>query len=157
MLILSLFMRPTLMVFGLVLSIIMAQPAAHFVNLTYITQVQGAMGNSANFLPAMIAYTVIYGLIMSIVLHAIFALIHFVPDQVPRWIGHAMNVSGMADGEAREVEHRAMGVFTKSTSTVGHGKKAEKGRDPNGGEDDAKSKVKKNAQHSTGAGKGDGE
>lgn len=152
MLILSLFLRPTLMVFGLVLSIIMAQPAAHFVNLTYITQVQGAMGNSANFLPAMIAYTVIYGLIMSIVLHAIFSLIHFVPDQVPRWIGHAMNVSGMADGEAREVEHRTLGVFGGVSRGLGggHGGKAPRpGKAPAGDGAGAPKPEAANEQHTT--------
>jgi len=114
MIILSLFLRPTLMVFGLALSIIMAQPIAHYVNLTYITQVQGAMGNSANFLGAMIAYTVIYALIMAIVLHSVFSLINYIPDQVLRWVGSAVGANGIADHEAAEVQNRAMAVFSRT-------------------------------------------
>lgn len=152
MLILSLFMRPTLMLFGLILSIVMAQPVAHWVNLTYITQVQGAMGNSANFLIAMIAYTFIYALVMTIVMHAVFALIHFVPDQVPRWIGHAIGAQGIADGEAREVEHRLMGVFGgTSRGLASHGAKAPRpgGKGGEGGGPGPKPEAA-NAKHSTG-------
>lgn len=123
MIILSLFMRPTLMVFGLALSIIMAQPVAHFVNLTYITQVQGAMGNSANFLGAMIAYTVIYALIMAIVLHAVFSLINYIPDQVLRWVGSAVGAHGIADQEAHEVQNRALGVFSRTSQAAAPGER----------------------------------
>lgn len=135
MIILSLFMRPTLMVFGLVASIIIAQPIAEYVNLTYITQVQGAMGNSANFLGAMIAYTFIYGLIMAIVLHAVFSLINYVPDTCMRWIGNAIGAHGVGDSEAHEVQNRAMGIFSRvgHAGGGGHGKKE---RPPGGGGND---------------------
>lgn len=132
MIILSLFLRPSLMVFGLVLSIVMSQPVAHFVNLTYITQVQGAMGNSANFLGAMLAYTVIYGLIMAIVLHAVFSLINYIPDQVLRWVGSAVGAHGIADQEAHEVQNRAIGAFSRTSQAAAPGER--KPRPPKPGE-----------------------
>lgn len=136
MIILSLFLRPTLMVFGLVLSIVMAQPVAEFVNLTYITQVQGAMGNSANFLGAMIAYTFIYGLIMAIILHTVFSLIHWIPDNVLRWIGSTVGAHGIGDREGDEVQNRALGVFSRVGHAGGagaHGAGRQNGRPAPGG------------------------
>lgn len=158
MIILSLFLRPVLMIFGLVLSIVMAQPIAHYVNLTYITQVQGAMGNSANFLGAMIAYTVIYALIMAIVLHAVFALINYIPDQVLRWVGSAISAHGIADQEAHEVQNRTLAVFSRAGHAAGaasHGGRKARPPSGDGGQDGAKdgrANDLKNDQHSTTAG-----
>lgn len=112
MIILGLFLRPTLMVLGFAFAIVVAQPIAHFVNLTYITQVQGAMGDSANGLGAFLAFTVIYAVIMTIVLHSVFSLIHYIPDQALRWIGHAIGAQGVADSETSQTQHVVVGAMT---------------------------------------------
>ncbi|MEQ2334202.1 DotA/TraY family protein [Xanthomonas euvesicatoria pv. euvesicatoria] len=117
MIILSVFLRPTLMVFGLIGSIVVAQPVAHFVNLTYITQVQGAMGNSANAIGALIAYTAIYAILMTIVLHSVFGFINWIPDNVLRWIGSAVGMHGIADNE----EHGVKGAFVHSANQASQG------------------------------------
>ncbi|WP_239524573.1 DotA/TraY family protein [Stenotrophomonas maltophilia] len=147
MIILSVFLRPTLMIFGLLGSIVVAQPVAHFVNLTYITQVQGAMGNSANAIGALIAYTAIYAILMTIVLHSVFGFINWIPDNVLRWIGSAVGMHGIADSE----EHGVKGAFFRSTESVSKGTGPHK---PAGGGGDRKPVPGGGSEADPGAGSG---
>ena len=72
----------------------------------------------------------IYCVIMTIVLHAVFSLIHWVPDTVMRWMGNAVGMHGVADhegGEAgrtiiaagRSLQHTATGAAPRPTPTGG--------------------------------------
>lgn len=119
MIILSVFLRPALMLFGLIIAIVATQPIAHFINMSYMSQVQGSMGSSLNGLGALIAYTLIYALVMTILLHSMFAIINWLPDSVLRFIGNAVGAHGIADHEGKEVEGKFMGVI----STASHGVK----------------------------------
>lgn len=111
---LSMIMRPLLMLFGLICSIAVANPIAHLVNGGYMMAVAGAMHDSANGLGALVAYSVIYVIIMTTVLHAVFSLINWIPDMVMRWMGSAVGMHGVADSEDRE----SRSVFSMAAGRV---------------------------------------
>lgn len=115
MIILGVFMRPTLMLFGLIIAIVAAQPMAHFINMTFMTAIQGSMTGSTNGITAILAYVVLYGFLMTIMLHSLFGLINWLPDNVLRWIGNAVGAHGIADREGDKVDHAFMAIATKTT------------------------------------------
>ena len=116
MLLLSLFMRPVLMVFGMVGAILLAHPAAGFINNTFMIAIGGSMsGDSISGLIGFLAYLLIYCIAMTTMLHGIFSLVHYIPDNAPRWIGHAIGISGASDiGDERQ----SSSVFYCGMSTV---------------------------------------
>lgn len=105
MLILGVFLRPVLMVFGFIAAIILAHPVASFINHTYMTSAIGAAGTSLYGPVYFMGYTGVYILAMTVMLHTIFGLINYVPDQVLRWIGGSMGISNIGDeqGEANKL------------------------------------------------------
>lgn len=138
MLILSMVLRPVLMLFGLLAAIAVAQPIAHLVNGTFIFAVKGAMHDSANGLGAFIAYSAIYMIIMTTLLHAVFALINYIPDQTLRWMGSAVGMHGVADSEGKESEHVFVGASRQHapgavTSAKGDGRSGGSRPGGNGG------------------------
>ena len=104
MLILSLFMWPTLAVFGFFGSIWLAQPITGFINMGYMTAVAGAEHNSFTGLVALLAYVGIYVIIMTGVVHSVFTLVNWLPTNALRVIGGAMGAHGIADND--NSEHR---------------------------------------------------
>ena len=122
MIILSTFLRPSLMVFGLIFSITLAQPVTHLVNSTYMTAVAGSMHDSFNGLGAFVAYSVLYAFIMAIVVHSVFALINYLPDNVLRWIGNAVNAN-VGDSEEHELKGVYAGVARQGAGGVAGGGK----------------------------------
>lgn len=119
--ILSMIMRPLLMLFGLICSIAVANPIAHLVNGGYMMAVSGAMHDSANGLGALVAYSVIYVIIMTTVLHAVFSLINWIPDMVMRWMGSAVGMHGIADSEDRESRSVFGMAAGRASGAAGHG------------------------------------
>ena len=115
--ILSMIMRPILMIFGLICSIAVANPIAHLVNAGFMYAVTGAMGDSLNGLGALVAYSVIYVIIMTTVLHSVFSLINWIPDMVMRWMGSAVGMHGVADREDAESQQ----VFAMASRESKHG------------------------------------
>lgn len=100
------------MVFGLIASIAVAQPIAHLVNGGLMLAVKGSMHDGANGIGAFIAYCVIYVIIMTTVLHSVFALINFIPDSALRFMGNAVGMHGIADSEGHESQRVFMGAAT---------------------------------------------
>lgn len=117
MFVISMALRPALMLFGLIIAIVATQPIAHFINYAYMTVVQSAMGTGLNGLGAFLAYTLIYALLMTIMLHSFFALINWLPDNALRMVGSSVGASGIADREGDKVDH----VFVGAASQVGGG------------------------------------
>lgn len=103
--ILSTFLRPALMVFGFVLSITLAQPVAAWINTTWITAVTGATDGTMAGLAAIVSYTLMYAVIMTIVVHSIFSLVNYLPDSVLRWLGHAVGAGAIGDSEGSQAQH----------------------------------------------------
>ena len=151
MIILSMICRPVLMLFGLMASIAVAQPIAHMVNALFMMAVKGAMHDSANGLVAFIAYVVIYGIIMTTVIHAVFSLIHFIPDNGLRFMGSAIGMHGVGDSEDRESQQVFVGAARHTREAPGSmgpkPKAAPGGSGPRGG-----GGTTKNSDHSPGGG-----
>lgn len=131
--ILSTFMRPALMLFGLIFSITMAQPITHLVNSTYMLAVAGSMHDSFNGLGAFVAYSIIYALIMVIVVHSVFGLINYIPDNVLRWIGNSISAN-VGDGTEHETSRVFASVSGQSAAGAmkGGSGKSEGGPKPGG-------------------------
>lgn len=133
MIILSMICRPVLMLFGLLASIAVAQPIAHLVNSLFMLAVKGAMHDSANGIGAFVAYCVIYAIIMTTVLHAVFSLIHFIPDNGLRFMGNAVGMHGIADSEEGESHRVFIGAADRARGATTLGGRGSHGSGNGGG------------------------
>lgn len=117
MLLLGVTLRPALTVLGFFGSILLGQPIAEFVNVSYATAVAGAEHNSLTGIVGFVAYVGIYATIMTTVMHGVFSLTNWVPDNVLRWIGGRLGADGVADREphdASERFHRGAGAVVQN-------------------------------------------
>lgn len=101
MLVLSLMLRPPLMILGLACSIALMKPIGYFINSTFLGAFAIGVNPGPFALTQAIAGCVLYTIVMISVVHRVFALIHVVPDRILRWIGGGGNELGE---EARSVE-----------------------------------------------------
>lgn len=108
MMILSLIMRPALMVFGLVTAMLLTQPVTGLVNASFMSAVSGVQADSMTGIVSFCGYVTVYVILMTTVLHGVFSLIHWIPDNVPRWIG--AHVSG-GPVSPDQKEHEGASVF----------------------------------------------
>jgi len=120
MMTLSLVMRPSLMLFGLIGGMLLTQPVVGLINIAFMTVVAGVQADSTTGIVSFFAYVAIYVTVMTTVVHIVFSLIHWIPDNILRWLGaHAGGISsaeGAGDkghdilvGGTREVKHGANG------------------------------------------------
>jgi amino acid transporter len=120
MMILSLVMRPSLMLFGLVGGMLLTQPVVGLINVAFMTVVAGVQADSLTGVVSFIAYVAIYVVVMTTVVHIVFSLIHWIPDNILRWLGaHAGGISSAEQagnqghdvlvGGVRDVKHGATG------------------------------------------------
>jgi conjugal transfer/type IV secretion protein DotA/TraY len=116
MMILSLVMRPALMLFGLIGGMLLTQPVVGLINVAYMTVVAGVQADSMTGIVSFFAYVAIYVIVMTTVVHIVFSLIHWIPDNILRWVGaHAGGIAsaeGAGDkghsilvGGTREIKH----------------------------------------------------
>ncbi len=133
MMILSLIMRPALMLFGLITAMLLTQPVTGLVNAGFMSAVSGVQADSTTGLVSFFAYVAIYVIMMTTVLHTVFSLIHWIPDNVPRWIGaHVSGGPASPDQKEKEAGH----VFAAGVSH------AERGVGQGGGKPQSKSTPK---------------
>jgi conjugal transfer/type IV secretion protein DotA/TraY len=87
MLVLSLVLRPPLMIIGLVAAFVLMKPIGFLVNSTFVGAFD--MGVSPGFfgITQAIAGCIIYAVLMMIIVQRVFSLIHVIPDRLLRWIG----------------------------------------------------------------------
>lgn len=132
MMILSLIMRPSLMLFGLVTAMLLTQPITGLVNAGFMSAVSGVQADSTTGIVSFFAYVAIYVVMMTTVLHTVFSLIHWIPDNVPRWIGAQVS-GGPASPDQKEKE--AGHVFAAGVVQASHGAKGGGGspKKPGGG------------------------
>lgn len=126
--ILSLIMRPPLMIFGLVTAMLLSEPLSGLVNTGFMTAVAGVQADSMTGLVSFLAYVAIYTIMMTTILHIIFSLIHWLPDHVPKWIGGAIG-GGPASPDQKERE--GAHVFGGAINTAKSGAGGQKHRTPN--------------------------
>lgn len=94
MLILSLVLRPPLMILGLVCSITLMNPLGYFINSTFLGSFAVSINPGPMALTQLIAGCIIYVVVMVSVIHRVFTLIHVIPDRILRWIGGGGNELG---------------------------------------------------------------
>jgi conjugal transfer/type IV secretion protein DotA/TraY len=90
MMVLSLMLRPVLMVFGLVAAIIMTNVVGQFIATVYTSIFTMSQQNSNWIIwlvGAVIAGPLIYGSMMFVFIKKMFSVIHIIPDQLLGWIG----------------------------------------------------------------------
>jgi len=120
MMILSLVMRPALMLFGLIGAMLLTQPITGIVNVMFMTVVSGIQTDSLTGIVSFVAFVAIYVILMTSVVHIVFSLIHWIPDNILRWLGsHAAGLGGAENkgdqghdvlvGGVREIRHGAGG------------------------------------------------
>jgi hypothetical protein len=127
MMILSLIMRPPLMLLGLITAMLLTQPITGLVNASFMSAVSGVQADSMTGIVSFFAYVTIYVIIMTVLLHAVFSLIHYIPDNVPKWIGAWHVSSGPASPEQKEREGSHVFGGAVHTARQGIGTKQEKG------------------------------
>lgn len=127
MMILSLVMRPTLMLFGLVTAMLLTEPVSGFVNTAFMSAVSGVQADSTTGLVSFIAYVGIYVITMTTILHIVFSLIHWLPDNVPRWIG--AQVSG-GPASPDQAEKEGSHIFAAGVKTAQTGVSRQKAKTP---------------------------
>lgn len=148
MMILSLIMRPSLMLFGLITAMLLTQPITGFVNAGFMSAVSGVQADSTTGLVSFFAYVTIYVVMMTTVLHTVFSLIHWIPDNVPRWIG--ANVSGgpaSPDQKEKEASHVFAAGVSHAERGVGQGGVGKQPRPKSEGVGNGKSKDQENEEH----------
>lgn len=151
MMILSLVMRPALMLFGLVTAMLLTQPITGLVNAGFMSAVSGVQADSVTGVASFLGYVAVYVIIMTTVLHTVFSLIHWIPDNVPRWIGaHVSGGPASPDQKEREASHVfAGGVGT--AKSAGAKDKQQKPRSKHGNHTDSENGIRnkdaENAEH----------
>lgn len=101
MIMLSVFLRPTLMVFGMMAAMLLSYVVIQFINAAFysvVASVAGDMGFLEGFF-----YIMVYAGLVIVALNKCFAMIHMVPDRVLRWVGghgEQLGEEGMV-GEAK--------------------------------------------------------
>lgn len=127
MYLLSIFLRPTLMVFGLMAAMLLSVVVVTMINAAF----SGVMGQIYSN-PGLVEIILFLGAYVGLVLAALnkcFALIHIIPDQALRWIGgHGETLGGAAAGEG--ISGAKGGVSAAGAEAHGVGKgMAKKGED----------------------------
>lgn len=94
MLVLSLTLRPAMMVLGLIAAFALMVPIGYLVNSTFaaVFSLSAASGGGVGVIGTF-AGLIIYAIFMVSIIHRVFGLIHIVPDRLTRWAG------GPAGGE----------------------------------------------------------
>jgi hypothetical protein len=117
-LILNVFARPMLMIFGLVAAVVVSFVAINFVNGLYgivVTDVGSGISTGLNTIYKA-AYIIIYVSIVLTILNRSFSLIHIFPDRILSWIGWQRQF-----GEYRGGEDKVEARFDAARKGVGGG------------------------------------
>jgi conjugal transfer/type IV secretion protein DotA/TraY len=135
MLMLNIFLRPSLMIFGMIGGMLMTYTVVMMINYAFLNVVSMVSGNSANIVE-MIFFMVLYTSIFTTSMNKCFDLIHLVPDKVLRWISGGQEQFGEAGGldkvgHAMEAGGQKAGEFAKDAGVVA-GKGARKTRQAHG-------------------------
>lgn len=95
MIMVSVFLRPSLMILGLFASIALSRVAITIISVGFgpvsaqILAGQGGFSSVMTFLPGFATVIGIYVAIIMVMYNRVFSLIYLVPDRIMRWIGHA--------------------------------------------------------------------
>ncbi len=116
-LLVNIFLRPTFMIFGLLIGMMLSYVGIWLLNAGFGTAWTSVTGNVTGFtsLLSLVGIMLIYALVVLQIVQKSFSLIHVIPDEVLKWIGG--NIKGMG-GEA-EAEKAIAGGAQSGAETVG--------------------------------------
>lgn len=111
-LVLSLLLRPVLMVFGMMASIVISGVIGEFINKTFFEVFAMNTGAFTGFsaLLALFMGTLLYFTVMFTFIRKVFGIIHQIPDQLLKWIGGGGGGLGEFAGEFNRASDQAAGV-----------------------------------------------
>jgi defect-in-organelle-trafficking protein DotA len=122
MLLTNIFLRPSLMIFGLMAGMLISYIGVSFINTTFVPVVHGTHGIFTGSIHPLefLMLLIVYGGIIVAFLNQTFSLIHIIPDQVLRWIGgqHQFGHYGKAD-EALQTAQGGAGQLKQGASERG--------------------------------------
>lgn len=150
MLLVNVFLRPSLMIFGLLAGMLITYIGMDYVNTTFGSVINGIFSHELHPLE-FLAILIVYGGILVALLNQTFSLIHILPDQVLRWIGgqHQFGHYGEGGKEAQNTAAGAPSQANKGTETKGAGMGKKEGQ-IGGGE--ALGKAARSAKNKLGGG-----
>ena len=126
-LMINLFLRPTLMIIGLLMGMTLSYVAVNFLNMGIGRAFQGVMqfnGVTNGYLSGFfkpIGAMIIYTIVLVIVVNKTFALVNIIPDKVLRWIeGGAAHASAFGE-EAAGMEQQASQQSKAAAGEMGRG------------------------------------
>lgn len=137
MLIFGIFLRPTLMIFGLMAGMLLAVVAVTIVNASFSSVMSSIVGGKSGGQPidflSLIFFMVAYVSLILTVLNKCFAMIHIIPSRTMRWIGAQGEDYG--EGEALgEVKNAVSGGAGQASGAAAGAASAAKGGPKNIGE-----------------------
>lgn len=101
---LTLFLRPAAMIFGLITGLLVFTNAIKLWNWLFLPTIASVQGGSAIGLVAVIVYVVLYTSVTYVLANMSFKAIDQLPDQLPRWIGGSM-LQTSSDGAGQAESH----------------------------------------------------
>ena len=99
MLLLSMFLRPTLMLFGFFGSFFVTILMGKLIQVFFIPMVLSVSGDRTIGLVSVISFSIILTMLMITIAHRAFGLIHEIPDRILRYIGGTHETLGEASNE----------------------------------------------------------
>lgn len=117
MILLNLFMRPSLMLMGMVCGIFMVEPMVSFVNDMFFFVFKSTQASSYTMLFITFGFISVYCTLVLSLVKKTFSLIHVVPDSVLAWIGGNPHNLGMSDA-ADKAEQLAGNSATRVSEGV---------------------------------------
>jgi conjugal transfer/type IV secretion protein DotA/TraY len=124
MIIVEVFLRPILMIVGLVMSMMVLDPFLRFISTPFWNTMNTVnAGNAVGFI-TIVAFILIYvGFCVSLV-HRMFTFIHLIPNSVLRWIGAHSNSFDQGERIAGDIHNSVLGYFNSGTRAAGTAGKA---------------------------------
>jgi len=134
LLLLSVFCRPALMVFGLTASMAAIGPIIRITNWMFVLNFKGIQSDTATGLFSIAAFLVVYCFLINSILMLLFALPQSLPDRILRWIGAGVgdlgeqNSMGKVEQGASGQARAAMVGAAKQAARKAERDKAERAR-----------------------------
>lgn len=165
-LLLSLVLRPVLIIFGLMFSMILSNVIGEFINKVFFPLLMSLQGGSLQGfagLATIIFGTTIYAILILIVVSQTFTLMYKLPDQILRWIGgstgglgefagsfESASKQGLAGGTAAMVGDlsRLSGGASSKLSNIGKSLQKPPGNTPNNNPKDSSPNVSSDSNSS---------
>lgn len=112
MIVVEIFSKPVLFIFGLIGAMMISEPIFQWVGYGFWTAQKSVQSNSLTGLLSILAFAMLYISFCIALMHKVFSLIHIIPGVVLRWVGAHWNSAFDQGGQlAQELQHGTQGGF----------------------------------------------